>query len=207
MRILANSISLVVVAGLVVVVVVGCGGGAAPAAAASSPENASAQAGAPGDAGPVKTDDSAPTTTLALGDGGDLQGSKLVETHTSTTAPDASAGGVKPAHGHDVGRTPQDIRAIIQAHRDEARSCYDAAVKDHPGIEGDLVIEWTIDPKGNVTQTSLNSAKSQIVEPTVVSCVSDVIKKIQFNASAGGYETRAYYPFNFHPHHGAHPAQ
>jgi hypothetical protein len=34
-----------------------------------------------------------------------------------------------------------------------------------------------------------------------------VIKKIQFNASAGGYETRAYYPFNFHPHHGAHPAQ
>ena len=204
MRILADSISSVVVAGLFVV---GCGGGAAPAATASSPDNASTQGGAPGDASPVK-DVSAPTTTLAVGDGGDLQGCKLVETHTSTTAPDASAGAVKPAHGHDVGRTPQDIRAIIQAHRDEARACYDAAVKDHPGIEGDLVIEWTIDPKGNVTQTSLNSAKSQIVEPTVVSCVSDVIKKIQFNASAGGYETRAYYPFNFHPHHGgAHPAQ
>lgn len=205
MRILAGSISSVVGAAFLVI---GCGGGAAPAAAASSPDNASTSAGAPAAARPVRTDDSAPTTTLAVGDGGDTQGSKLVETHTNTTTPDASAGGAKPVHGHEVGRTPQDIRAIIQAHRDEARACYDAAVKDHPGIEGDLVIEWTIDPKGNVTQTSFNSAKSQIVETTVVSCVSDVIKKIQFNASAGGYETRAYYPFNFHPHHGgARPTQ
>ena len=201
MRSLTRSSSVVVVA----LVLLGCGGGAAPAAGASSPDNATAGLT---DAGAAKTDDSsAPTTTLALGDAGDLQGSKLVETHTTTTAPDSSAAPAKPPHGHDVGRSPQDIRAIIQAHRDEARACYDAGIKDHPGTEGDLVIEWTIDPKGNVTQTSLNSAKSQIVEPTIVSCVSDVIKKIQFNASAGGYETRAFYPFNFHPHHaGAKPA-
>jgi hypothetical protein len=204
MRMHGRRSSSVVVAGFLVVA---CGGGAAPAAGAASPEN-SAPPSASADAGPARTDDSAPTTTLALADGGDLQGSKLVETHTSTSAPDASVDGGKPAHGHDVGRSPQDIRAIVQAHRDEARACYDAGVKDHPGIEGDLVIQWTIDPKGNVTQASLDAAKSQIVEPTVVSCVSDIIKKIQFNASAGGYETRAYYPFNFHPHHGgAHPAQ
>jgi hypothetical protein len=204
MRSLAGSSSMVVMS----LIILGCGGGAAPAAGASSPEGPGPSAAGPTDAGVSKTDDStAPTTTLALGDGGDLQGSKLVETHTSAPAPAASADAAKPAHGHDVGRSPQDIRAIIQAHRDEARACYDAGVKDHPGIEGDLVIEWTIDPKGNVTQTSLNSAKSQIVEPTVVACVSDVIKKIQFNASAGGYETRAFYPFNFHPHHaGARPA-
>jgi hypothetical protein len=202
MRSLAGNFSCIAVG----LLLLGCGGGAAPAAGASSPDTTATMLT---DAGARKTDDStAPTTTLALGDAGDLQGSKLVETHTSTTAPDASAGTAKPPHGHDVGRSPQDLRAIVQAHRDEARACYDAALKDHPGIEGDLVIEWTIDPKGNVTQTSLNSAKSQIAEPTVVSCVSDIIKKIQFNASAGGYETRAFYPFNFHPHHGgAKPAQ
>jgi hypothetical protein len=204
MRSLAGSFSVVTIG----LVILGCGGGAAPAAGASSPDNA-APAGTTMDAGaPKAMDSTAPTTTLALGDAGDLQGSKLVETHSSATTADPSAGTAKPPHGHDVGRSPQDIRAIIQAHRDEARACYDAAIKDHPGIEGDLVIEWTIDPKGNVTQTSLNSAKSQIAEPGVVSCVSDVIKKIQFNASAGGYETRAFYPFNFHPHHGAaKPAQ
>ena len=73
------------------------------------------------------------------------------------------------------------------------------------GIEGDLVIAWTIDPKGSVTQTSLDTSRSQIVEPTVVACVSDIIKKVQFAPSPGGYETKAFYPFNFHPHHGTAP--
>ena len=115
----------------------------------------------------------------------------------------ASAAPPKGPHAHEVGRGPEDIRAIIMARRDDARACYDAALKDHPGIEGDLVIAWTIDPKGNVTQTSLDGSRSQIVEPTVVACVSDIIKKVQFAASPGGYETRAFYPFNFHPHHGS----
>ena len=66
------------------------------------------------------------------------------------------------AHGHDIGRSPQDIRAIIQAHRDEARACYDAALKDHPGIQGDLVMKWTIDPKGQVTEVSVDASRSQI---------------------------------------------
>ncbi len=157
-------------------------------------------------------DAGASTTTLAVTDAGDTQGAKLAETHasgpTGASVP-AAASAAQPAkapHSHDVGRSPQDIRAIIQARRDEARACYDSALADHPGIEGDLVIQWTIDPKGNVTQVSLDASRSQIVEPTVVACVSDIIKKVQFAASAGGFETRAFYPFNFHPHHGAKPA-
>jgi len=185
------------------VAVLGCGGGAPPAGAAS------AGSAPPADGGVGKPDDStAPTTTLALADGGDLQGAKLVETHTTTPPPATppAAGPTKPAHGHDMGRTPTDIRVIIQAHRDDARACYDAGLKDHPGVEGDLVITWTIDPKGNVTQVSLDSTKSQIVEPGIVTCVSNVIRNIQFAESPGGFETRAFYPFNFHPHHGQHPA-
>jgi hypothetical protein len=38
------------------------------------------------------------------------------------------------------------------------------------------------------------------VEPGVAACISDVIRKIQFAASPGGFETKAFYPFNFHPH-------
>ena len=87
------------------------------------------------------------------------------------------------------------------AHRDEARACYENALADHPGIEGDLRITWTIDPKGNVTQISLDPSHSQIAETTVVACVSDIVKKIQFAPSPGGFETKAFYPFNFHPRH------
>jgi hypothetical protein len=105
----------------------------------------------------------------------------------------------KGPHSHDPGRSPADIRAIVVAHRDEARACYDKALNTHPGIEGDLVIQWTIDPKGKVTQVSLDSSRSQITEPSVAACVGDVVRKIQFAASPGGFETKAFYPFNFHP--------
>jgi hypothetical protein len=88
------------------------------------------------------------------------------------------------------------------AHRDDARACYDRALPTHPGVEGDLVIQWTIDPKGNVTQVSSDTSRSQIAEASVVACVSDIIKKIQFASSPGGFETKAFYPFNFHPRHG-----
>ena len=178
-----------------------CGGGGAESDGAKAPGPAGSQ-GLAADAGTSTVADP-PTTTVALADGGDLQGAKLTETKTTTTtAASANAPPPKGPHAHEVGRGPEDIRAIIMARRDDARACYDGALKDHPGIEGDLVIAWTIDPKGNVTQASVDASRSQIVEPSVVACVSDLIKKVQFAPSPGGFETRAFYPFNFHPHHG-----
>jgi hypothetical protein len=148
------------------------------------------------DAGPA-------TTTLALNDAGGPPGTKLPETRSGE--PNSASPGQAPprgSHTHDPGRGPQDIRAIIVAHKDETRACYDKALKDHPGIEGDLFIQWTIDPKGNVTQATLDSSRSQITEPTVAACLAEIIKRIQFAQSPGGFETKAFYPFNFHPRHG-----
>lgn len=99
----------------------------------------------------------------------------------------------------EPGRKREDIQAIVMARREEARACYDKALKDHPGIEGDLDIKWTIDPQGNVADAQLDTTKSQILEPSVSNCIIDVIKKIKFAPSQKGFETRAHYPFNFHP--------
>jgi hypothetical protein len=174
-----------------------CSGGAGAAGASVAPAGASSSAGAnatgPGDTGPTTT------TTTTLGAGGDLQGAKLTQTTTvaSTAACDAAPN--KGPHTHEPGRGREDLRAIVMAHRDEARACYDAALRAHPGIQGDLVVQWTIDPKGNVTQISEDMERSAITEPSVVACVVGVIKKIQFAASPGGYETKAFYPFKFTP--------
>jgi hypothetical protein len=184
-----------------------CGGGQTTADSAKSPATPAASteaspAAPTGDAGSA-------TTTVALRGGGDLQGAKLSETHTVTsTSSSASAGSNAPAgaHGHEPGRGPADIRAIVMAHRDEARACYDNALAAHPGIEGDLFIQWTIDPKGNVTKLSADASHSAISEPTVVACVAAVIQKIQFAPSPGGYESKAFYPFNFRPHQFQKPA-
>ena len=85
------------------------------------------------------------------------------------------------------------------ARRDEARACYDKGLKDHPGIEGDLTVKFVIDPQGAVSDASVDSSKSTINEPSVGTCIVDIIKKIKFAPSKGGFETRANYPFNFHP--------
>jgi len=174
-----------------------CGGGGkaqngANAPSASDSDSSGAVAADTTDAGPTTT------TTVTIPDGGDLQGAKLTETHTVASTSGSSAPPKGP-HTHDPGRSPEDIKAIVVAHRPEARACYDKALPAHPGMQGDLVIQWTIDAKGNVTKISLDTARSTITEPSVVSCVSDIIKAIQFAQSPGGFETNAMYPFKFTP--------
>lgn len=175
-----------------------CGGGQA---ASSGPQGPTAPT-TPSDLPAPSASASPPTTTTAtLGAGGDLQGMKLQQTTTVASTTGSAAPAPKGPHGHEPGRGPEDLRAIVIAHRDEARACYDKALKDHPGIEGGLVVQWTIDPKGNVTQISEDTSRSQITEPGAVACVVKIIQGIQFAPSPGGYETKAMYPFDFHPRH------
>lgn len=175
---------------------IACGGSKPPATpptpggAAGATPTAAAASGEPDPTGGT-------TTTTAVGSSGDLQGAKLEtagssSAHSETHGP-KSDGKAEPGRGRD------DIRTIVMARRDQARACYDAALKDHPGIEGDLDIKWTIDPKGDVTDISVDAMKSQINEPSVGNCIIEIIKKIKFNESKKGFETRTHYPFNFHP--------
>lgn len=141
---------------------------------------------------------------MTLPDSGDLQGVKL-QTATSATVvavPSAAPvdGGAAPVGGHEPGRNVQDIMAIVQTIRPTARACYDAAVKTHPGIKGKIDIEWTIDPKGNVTNIGVNDGKSDIHEKSLADCIIPLIKGIQFAKSQKGFETRTHYPFDFQPH-------
>jgi len=133
-------------------------------------------------------------------------GAPAAEPPATARAPLAAAtpevdGGRIGSRTREPGRSSEDIRAIVVAHRDEARACYEKSLVAHPGIEGDLVIRWTIDPKGVVTQVANDTARSQILEPSLVSFIGEVLTKIQFAPSQRGFETRALYPFNFHPRH------
>jgi hypothetical protein len=206
---------------VVVVTAIACGGGneapKTPAGGSSSGDTASASSSSGGDSNPstaaASSGASAPsgggstssssgaTTTTQLGDGGDLQGAKLggsVHTETESKGPSGpkSTGGQS---ANEPGRTVKDIDTIVKVRRDEARACYDKGLQSHPGIEGDLDVKWTIDPDGNVKDAAVDTSKSTILEPSVGNCVVDVIKKIKFAKSNKGYETRAHYPFNFHP--------
>lgn len=184
--------------------VVACGG---QAEQAKSPTDEAPAAPAASTDEPTATPEgSESTTTLNVPDGGDLQGMKL-ETSTHKVVEVKGDGGAKPGpHAPEPGRRREDVQAIVQAHRDEARACYDKGLKDHPEIAGKIDVKWTVDPSGNVTDAEIDKAASDILEPSVGQCVVDVIKKLKFNASEKGFETRMHYPFDFHPRGPVRPA-
>ena len=184
---------------------VACGGGKPDAKAPEGTPSSSGTSGAAtsgSSSGDVSSGGASGgnTTTTALPDGGELQGAKLgSSTHTEVETKGDGGPKAGPGHTQEPGRSRQDIQTIIMARRDEARACYDKGLKDHPGIEGDLTVKWTIDPAGKVTDAAVDSSKSTINEPGVGACILDIIKKVSFAPSKGGFETRANYPFNFHP--------
>lgn len=189
---------------------VACGGGAKPGDAKSPGEGTPTEGATSGGGGTSPGASSGAvssggasggmTTTTQLGDGGDLQGAKLgSSSHTEVETKGDAGPKAGPGHSQEPGRKREDIQTIVMARRDEARACYDKGLKDHPGIEGDLTVKFVIDPQGTVSDASVDSSKSSINEPTVGACIVDVIKKIKFAPSKGGFETRANYPFNFHP--------
>lgn len=186
-----------------VLLVVACGGGSATppkgpeSSASSAPTTGGGAPGAPG-AGGGAAGESGSTTTTTLGDGGDLQGAKL-SSSSRTEVETKGEGGPKPTAGGEPGRKREDIQAIVMARRDDARACYDKGLKGNPTMEGDLDVKFVIDPQGAVSEAEVDQSKSTIHDDAVGKCVVDVIKKIKFNASAKGFETRAHYPFNFHP--------
>jgi len=207
-----NVAALTVVSGslLLLGVTAACGGGKpdgdvkAPGSSSGATEGASSGASGTGAAssGAVSSGGASggTTTTTALPDGGELQGAKLgTSSHTEVETKGDAGPKAGPGHSQEPGRRREDIQTIVMSRRDEARACYDKGLKDHPGIEGDLTVAFKIDPTGAVTEASVDSAKSTINEPSVGACITDIIKKIKFAPSKGGFETRANYPFNFHP--------
>ena len=174
-----------------------CGGGQP----ADSPSGSSSSGpGAMSSAGPAGSspDTSSPSTTLAVDPA--ESGTKLNPSNAPSSASAAPAGSSDPGKKKgEPGRTQDDIRVIIQAHRDEARACYDAALATHPDIEGDVTIGFTIDPEGNPTNVAADPQRTTLFEPSVGTCISEVIKKLKFSRSLKGMETHAHYPFNFHP--------
>jgi hypothetical protein len=183
-----------------------CGGASAPAASAASASAASSlDGGASAAAAAPSSAPSSPTTTTAtLPDAGELQGAKLQSSSTSgvQTADMPEAGPGRGPHQSEPGRSVKDIQVIVQAHRDEARACYDRVQQDHPdpNLKGNLDVKWTIDPTGKVTEIAIDDSRSDIHDTLIGKCVMTIIKGIKFSVSAKGFETRAHYPFNFNPH-------
>jgi len=88
---------------------------------------------------------------------------------------------------------------VIAANREKMRACYDAALKNNPGIQGDLVVGFVINPDGSVKSAEVNWKESELHVPELDSCAVDVLRSLKFPPSSRGLESKVNYPFNFNP--------
>jgi TonB family protein len=114
-------------------------------------------------------------------------------------APSTASPGSEPSGSPEDTRTGKQIQAVITDNRQVFRDCYEAALKDNPGIQGDLVVSFVIDPDGSVKQAEINWSESEIHIPELDTCTVDTLKALRFAASSRGLESRVNYPFNFNP--------
>lgn len=113
-------------------------------------------------------------------------------------APNVAAAAPIP-NGPRDSRTKEAIQSVIASNRDKVRACYDAALAHNPGIQGDLVVTFVINPNGSVKQAEVNWAESEVHVPELDTCAADALKTLKFPVSSRGLESKVNYPFNFNP--------
>lgn len=104
-----------------------------------------------------------------------------------------------PARNPRDARGKDEIQQVMASNRDKVRACYDAALARNPGIAGDLVVSFTIDPRGDVKQAEVNWSESDLHIPELDTCAVDAVRSLKFPPSSRGLESKVNYPFNFNP--------
>jgi hypothetical protein len=84
------------------------------------------------------------------------------------------------------------IKRYIKRNIQKITYCYEKELLAKPGLAGTVSTQFFITPNGNVASSS-----GQGVDPSVASCVADVIKGIEFPKPKGGGGVRVNYPFTF----------
>ncbi len=90
------------------------------------------------------------------------------------------------------GLDKQTIRRYIKRSIAKIGYCYEKELLAHPGIAGDITVQFFITPTGSVTGST-----GKGFDATVSNCVAGVVGNIEFPKSAGGVTVN--YPFTFRP--------
>jgi TonB family protein len=120
------------------------------------------------------------------------------ESAPAAPEPEEAAPSAAPSPVRDA-RGKREIQQVMIDNRDKVRACYDAALAQNPGIAGDLVVDFTIDPRGDVKQAEVNWSQSEIHIPELDTCAADAVRSLKFPPSSRGLESKVSYPFNFNP--------
>lgn len=96
--------------------------------------------------------------------------------------------------GPDGGLAPEAVHAVVRAHVEAIRACYERTAKSEGRPMGVVRFAWQIDATGTVSGVQL--VASSLHSAAVESCIADDIARWQFPSSPRATDVRAY-PFEF----------
>ena len=139
-----------------------------------------------GHAQPPETTTASPTLTMSTGGGAMTMG--RLSPVAATASPDA------PAACTDC-IAQADIDRIVKTRMDKIRGCYQRALRDNPGLSGNLVVKFVVGRDGGtanalVKDSGLGDAKAE-------QCVLEQFLQMRFPRPPGNQEITASYPIMF----------
>lgn len=98
--------------------------------------------------------------------------------------------------GKEEGLTKGQVRAEVKKHINAIARCYERSLLTNPDLAGRVQFEWNIQPNGRVT--SARVSKSEMTNGDVLySCVTSIIRNMQFPEAKNGQRTPANVGFPF----------
>jgi len=145
----------------------------------------------------------------------DLPTIGLLKTLATKGTAGVGVGGLIGAKGVQIGRlglvsgiapdpdAPVILGALSRAHMDQVidaarpalRACHEAALAEHPDLEGTLTVKFTVGTEGKVSSAATKNTTLGL--PAVEDCVVDHIATLAFDPPEGGGIVIASYPFRF----------
>jgi hypothetical protein len=86
------------------------------------------------------------------------------------------------------------VQKVVEARMGGIQRCYEVQLLKFPGLQGKIVFDWVISPRGTVA--SARQVRSSMRSPNVASCVLMQMRDWTFPRPVGG-SVRVRYPFVF----------
>jgi TonB family protein len=95
-------------------------------------------------------------------------------------------------------RERETIQRVVRQHRREIiKYCYEKELQTTPGLEGRVVVEFTIAPSGEVVAALVD--QSTLGNAEVENCMQNKIRHWTFPPVDDVQMAKVSYPFNFSP--------
>jgi pSer/pThr/pTyr-binding forkhead associated (FHA) protein len=99
--------------------------------------------------------------------------------------------------GVTSGLSAQEVMAVIRAHLNEIRHCYEQLLQRSPSASGKIAVEFVIALSGNVSSVKVTEAS--LNDSVMRGCVTGKISRWDFPSPRGGQPVTVNYPFVFNP--------